>query len=58
METCSHTVINKDYIDHARKFMEHQALGDNDPVLDRLNLQIIQVKLPRGFLFLQVFLGE
>ena len=51
METHSHTAIDKDYIDHAIKFMECQALGDNDPVLERLNLEIIQVKLPHGFLF-------
>ena len=58
METHNHTAIDKDYIDHTIKFMEHQALGDNDPVLDRLNVEIIQEKLPHGFLFLQVFVPE
>ena len=56
METRNHTAIDKDYIDHAIKFMERQALGDNDSILERLNLEIIQVKLPHGFLFFCRFL--
>ena len=54
MQTRSRTNIDKDYIDHAIKFTERRALGDNDPVLDRLNLEIIQVKPPM-FFFLQVY---
>ena len=52
MKTRSRMAIDKDYIDHAIKFMERRALGDNDPILERLELEIIQVKLLRGFLFL------
>ena len=49
MQTRSRTNIDKDYIDHAIKFTERRALGDNDPVLDRVNLEIIQVKPPMFF---------
>ena len=55
METHSHTALDKDYIDHTIKFMEHRALEDIEPVLDRLNLEIIQVKLPCGFPFCKGF---
>ena len=56
METCAHKAIDKDYIDHAIKFMERRALPDDDPVLDRLNLEIIWVKIVRGFLFYRFLL--
>ena len=42
--------VDKDYIDHAIKFMERRALPDNDPCLERLNLEIVQVKLTCGFI--------
>ena len=57
METHSHTAIDKDYIDHAIKFMEHWALGDNDPVLDT-QLRNNSGKTTSWFSFLQVFLAE
>ena len=56
METHSHTTIDKDYIDHAIKFMERRTLPDDDPILDRLNLEIMQVKFARGFLFCRFLL--
>ena len=42
METCSHTALDKEYIDHAIKFMERRALADDDPVLDRLQLELLR----------------
>ena len=52
MKTHSHTALDKEYIDHAIKFMKRQELADDDPVLDRLQLEITQVKFAHGFLFI------
>ena len=52
METCSHRALDKEHIDHAIKFMERCSLADDDPVLDRLQLEITQVKFACGFLFI------
>ena len=49
MQTRGSTRIDKDYIDHAIKFMERRALPDDDPSLKRLNLEIVQVNLTHGF---------
>ena len=52
METRSHTALDKEYIDHAIKFMARRGLADDNPVLDRLQLEITQVKFAGGFLFI------
>ena len=52
METRSHRALDKQYIDHAIKFMERCSLADDDPLLDRLQLEITQVQFACGFLFI------
>ena len=52
MEKCSHKALDKEYIDHTIKLMERRGLDDDDPVLDRLQLEITWVKFACGFLFI------
>ena len=52
METRSHIALDKEYTDHATKFMERRGLADDNPILDRLQLEITQVKFACGFLFI------
>ena len=52
MEMHSHKALDKEYIDHTIKFMERCSLADDDPVLDRIQLEITQVEFACGFLFI------